>query len=107
MHIIHLYNDNLQLYHPVFQSGDGDEGVDEWPHDGPDDHPKTKESEHLTDKHEELTGQTTCSMLTLHVLCQFTLLHLVTFTKITFTLLRRYIDRRTNKHRKAKHWVDM
>ena len=61
--------------------------MDEGPNDGPDDHPKTKESEHFTDKHEDLTGETICLMFTLSMLYQFTLLHLVTFTKITFMLL--------------------
>ena len=61
--------------------------MDEGPHDGPDDHPQTKECEHLTDKHEELTGEIISLMFTLNVLSPFTLLHLVTFTKITFTQL--------------------
>ena len=88
LYIIHLDHDILQIYHPVLQTGDEDEGVDDGPHYGPDDHPKTKESEHLADNHEEWTGETICLMFTLSVLYQFTLLHLVTFTKITFMLLR-------------------
>ena len=71
----------------MLQPGDEDEGVDEGPHDGPDGYSQTKESEHLTDKHEELTGEITCLMFTLNVIYQFTFLHLVTFKKIIFTLL--------------------